>query len=547
MSGRGRGSGVRRRAMSGLQARSDGGDRGEGEETDAQENWGRSSRGRRSDEEEEHLQSCSDEGRVRRPLGSRRDLGGTEAHQEAPGKQARNDVGEGEEEELLEIWSGQGRRSQGDDGDSPGIYSEGHRGRRAQGRGRGHRHGGVPRSVPKGRNFIPEEERKLTRSVLAISQDPIRGNQQKSGAFWERIGLHYDDYRPGGYRGCRSLESKWGLIKHDVAKFIGVYKQILCLNKSGTSATDILHMARELYRTKSAKHSEFTYEHCWLLVIDFPKWADGWCTNKQATPSKRKATSSDHESQTEAPTLELGSVLQPVGDTDSNRAFRDRPSGTKVAKDLHKDGKVRDHALYAQAKATEEMAAPTMQKAVSLKEQNLLFLMTAPVSEASTPEAQEYLRLWHADELKKLRRRLAAEEDSESRVHVAEDQQRREKVAADEAQARAEVLENLEMERQLRAAHRQCREDVDDDFIDHEADDQEQFGQGDDFGNHEEEDFGNDGHRSFGNGEDGDGDDVEYLGSRSESPWSVNGRGRGSESTRVLDVGSVGSEGVGAV
>jgi hypothetical protein len=343
------------------------------------------------------------------------------------------------------------------------------------------------------------------------------------------------------------LESKWGSIKHDVAKFIGVYKQIVRLNKSGTSAADILRMARELYQTKSAKHSEFTYEHCWLLVKDFPKWADGWCTNKQATPSKRKATSSDHKSQTEAPTPESGSVLQPVGDMDSNRAFRDRPLGMKAAKDLHKDGKIRDHALYAQAKATEEMAAPTMQKAVSLKEQNLLFLMTAPVSEASTPEAQEYLRLWHADELKKLRRRLAAEEDSESRVHVAEDQQRREKVAADEAQARAEVLENLEMERQLRAAHRQCREDVDDDFIDHEADDQEQFGQGDDFGNHEEEDFGNDGHRSFGNGEDGDGDDVEYLGSRSESPWSVNGRGRGSESTRVLDVGSVGSEGVGAV
>jgi hypothetical protein len=61
------------------------------------------------------------------------------------------------------------------------------------------------------------------------------------------------------------------------------------------------------------------------------------------------------------------------------------------------------------------------------------------------------------------------------------------------------------------------------------------------------EDFGNDGHRSFGNGEDGDGDDVEYLGSRSESSWSVDGRGRGSESARVLDVGSVGSEGVGAV
>jgi hypothetical protein len=55
---------------------------------------------------------------------------------------------------------------------------------------------------------------------MAVSQDPIVGNQQQKGAFWKRIAKHYDLNRTTGSRGARSLESKWRLIKHDVGKFI---------------------------------------------------------------------------------------------------------------------------------------------------------------------------------------------------------------------------------------------------------------------------------------------------------------------------------------
>ena len=75
-------------------------------------------------------------------------------------------------------------------------------------RSRCHGRGSGPVRPAKGKNFGPEEERQLTRSVLAISQDPICGNQQKGNAFWERIFLHYEQCRPGGHRGARSLESK---------------------------------------------------------------------------------------------------------------------------------------------------------------------------------------------------------------------------------------------------------------------------------------------------------------------------------------------------
>jgi hypothetical protein len=76
---------------------------------------------------------------------------------------------------------------------------------------------------PKERNFVPEEERQLTRSVLAISQDLIIGNQHKKDCFWERIFLHHDQCRIGGFRPARSLELKWGLINKAVTRFIAVH------------------------------------------------------------------------------------------------------------------------------------------------------------------------------------------------------------------------------------------------------------------------------------------------------------------------------------
>jgi hypothetical protein len=127
----------------------------------------------------------------------------------------------------------------------------------------------------KGKNFVPEEERQLIKSALAIYQDPICGNQQNGNALWERIYLHYEHCRPSGHRGAQSLESKWGTIKHDVGKFIFDYNQIKRLNKSGTKKTDIIRMAKDLYCIKTAKDTEFMFEHCWALVKDFPQWADG--------------------------------------------------------------------------------------------------------------------------------------------------------------------------------------------------------------------------------------------------------------------------------
>jgi hypothetical protein len=82
------------------------------------------------------------------------------------------------------------------------------------------------RPTIKGKNFQTEKEIQLTRSVLAISQDPVTDNQQRSSAFWNRIFEHFKKHRSTTDRTTRSLDSKWGQIKHDVGEFIGCHKQV---------------------------------------------------------------------------------------------------------------------------------------------------------------------------------------------------------------------------------------------------------------------------------------------------------------------------------
>jgi hypothetical protein len=58
-----------------------------------------------------------------------------------------------------------------------------------------------------------------------VSQDPTRSTSQRSTKFWDQIHEHYNKkwHACGAKWLAKSLETKWGVIKHRIAKFIGHY------------------------------------------------------------------------------------------------------------------------------------------------------------------------------------------------------------------------------------------------------------------------------------------------------------------------------------
>jgi hypothetical protein len=49
------------------------------------------------------------------------------------------------------------------------------------------------------------------------------------------------------------LETKWGFIKHDVAKFCGNYETVIALKENGNSSEDTLQKAFGLFKSKTSK------------------------------------------------------------------------------------------------------------------------------------------------------------------------------------------------------------------------------------------------------------------------------------------------------
>jgi hypothetical protein len=78
------------------------------------------------------------------------------------------------------------------------------------------------------------------------------------------VSLHHNKLRLDGYveQSPRSLETKWGIIKHNVSKFVGVYGNVIFLNELGSFVKDTLHKALELYKFKHPKNLGFCFIHC---------------------------------------------------------------------------------------------------------------------------------------------------------------------------------------------------------------------------------------------------------------------------------------------
>jgi hypothetical protein len=151
--------------------------------------------------------------------------------------------------------------------------------------------------------------------------------------------------------------------------------------------------------------------------------------------SKRKSSSSAHNSAEDV--LEARSVVEDEAELERNWVLLRRLLGSKAAKLVHRNEKEKEHQGHAQAEATSELAVAQMRKVACLKDQNLLFLITAPGSE-SNPIAQQYLRMRQEMELKIFEKHMQAEE-------AREVQERRDKEASEVALAATLEVERVQM------------------------------------------------------------------------------------------------------
>ena len=141
-----------------------------------------------------------------------------------------------------------------------------------------------------------------------------------------------------------------------------------------------------------------------------------------------------------------------MGDCDTNQVLRHRPSGSKAAKLAHKEEKLRDSGLHAQAEATSTLAKATLRKADCMEEQNLLFLMTTPDSQITSPAAQRFLELRREEELKKYEAKRTATKTLKEKQSSEHEKFRLEVERAEAARLERQALDEEETTRQLRAA-----------------------------------------------------------------------------------------------
>ncbi|XP_019097407.1 PREDICTED: glutathione S-transferase T3-like [Camelina sativa] len=136
-----------------------------------------------------------------------------------------------------------------------------------------------------------QEDIVLISGWLETSKDPVVGNGQKGGSFWERIVFDYGESEAvvgKPKRGVSQCKQRWKKINENVNKFVGCYNQAPSRRTSGQSEDDVLQMANELY--VNDQKVKFSLEHASRLLRHEQKWCS---LNALRGPENSKRTKLD--------------------------------------------------------------------------------------------------------------------------------------------------------------------------------------------------------------------------------------------------------------
>ncbi|KAF4147329.1 No apical meristem-associated C-terminal domain [Phytophthora infestans] len=222
-------------------------------------------------------------------------------------------------------------------------------------------------SMPRGSNFVEEEEIQLCMSYLKISEDPRTGTDQSSATFWKRIHEHFTAARLAFSAAMDKVE-----------------------RRSGASFGDEIQGAQQIYmrmedRDGVTATKPFKLLHCWRILRSEPLWTS--VRNSQGTATGGDAINSE------------------------STARGARPQGRKASKEEAKAVASTSSSIAELAKANAEIAAASKKRARAIQDACDVALFTVCLDELD-PDSRRFFELRRRQVLGRLERSHASSRET---------------------------------------------------------------------------------------------------------------------------------------
>ncbi|KQK12493.1 glutathione S-transferase T3 [Brachypodium distachyon] len=207
----------------------------------------------------------------------------------------------------------------------------------------------------RGAAYTIKEDELLCIAWLEVSQDPIRGAEQRGSAYWKRIHEYFHEwknYPPHCFTSDHnesSLAHRWSTIQDATNKFCGAFEQVNNRKVSGIGIKDHMGMAMSLYNSNEGK--PFGFVHCWTKLNKAPKWEAIVSSLKEGHGSSKKQKSNEGSSCQSSSLNEDGEA----GEGLASGGRVQRPKGRKWEKAKEKRAKSTKDA-WAEIMANKQLA-----------------------------------------------------------------------------------------------------------------------------------------------------------------------------------------------
>ncbi|XP_024006271.1 glutathione S-transferase T3-like [Eutrema salsugineum] len=189
------------------------------------------------------------------------------------------------------------------------------------------------------KQWTPKEDLVLISAWLNTSKDPIVGNEQRAGAFWQRI----------------ECKQRWGRLNDQVCKFVGAYEAAQKQRTSGQNENDVMKAAHEIFFNDYL--IKFTLEHAWRELRHDQKWcSSSYPASKDGEKAKRRkvedsanSSSSVHERVADDVFVEA----KPPG-VKASKAKAKKSAGGKEVKDFASVWQIKQRDLELKDKITDK-------------------------------------------------------------------------------------------------------------------------------------------------------------------------------------------------